>query len=219
MTHRKKNISVASTWDSTLSFISYPRFMNVGEDRYKDWFKNLQLGGVWKLPSCDHKPTKLTLNYVAFALPIGISICLFRLPSRVNTIPRTWNFPHSAVHFDLRRASGVGAKSADPGPSRKCRPLAGSDIRFMTSSCSVNHGMIVCFEDVFARTSAKFSVNCRLLNLPEHHAAGPNAQLQLVIATRWWYRQSIRTGNNYYKKKTLSWTGSKLRKDYKATTN
>ena len=42
---------------------------------------------------------------------------------------------------------------------------------------------LLVFEDLSARTFAKFGVNCRLLNLPEHHAAGPNAQLQLVIAT------------------------------------
>ena len=40
----------------------------------------------------------------------------------------------------------------------------------------------------------------------EYRAAGPNAQLQLAIATTWWYPQSIRTSNNYYKQKTLSWT-------------
>jgi len=42
---------------------------------------------------------------------------------------------------------------------------------------------LLFFEDRFGRTFAKFSVNCRLLDLPEHHAAGPNAQLQLIIAT------------------------------------
>jgi len=41
---------------------------------------------------------------------------------------------------------------------------------------------LLFFEDFFARTFAKFSVNCRLFNLPEHHAEGPNAQLQLAIA-------------------------------------
>ena len=40
---------------------------------------------------------------------------------------------------------------------------------------------LLFFEDLFARTFAKFSVDCRLLNLPEHHAAGPNAHLQLVL--------------------------------------
>jgi len=76
---------------------------------------------------------------------------------------------------------------------------------------------LLFFEDLFARTVAKFSVNCRLLNLPEHHAAGPNAQLQLVIAAL--YQQSIRTNKTCYKQKTLSWTVSKLKKDYKATKN
>jgi len=41
---------------------------------------------------------------------------------------------------------------------------------------------LLFYEDLFGRTFAKFSVNCRLLNLPEHHAAEPNAQLQLGIA-------------------------------------
>jgi len=69
---------------------------------------------------------------------------------------------------------------------------------------------LLVFEDLFARTFAKFSVNCRLLNLHEHHAAEPNTQLPLVIiATTWWYPQNIRTSINYYKQKTLSWTVSK----------
>jgi len=72
---------------------------------------------------------------------------------------------------------------------------------------------LLFFEDLFARTIAKFSANCRLRNLSEHHAAGPNAQLQLVIVTTWWYQQSIRTSNNYYKQETLSWTVSKLKKN------
>jgi len=41
---------------------------------------------------------------------------------------------------------------------------------------------LLFFEDLFAKTSAKLSVSCRLLNLTEHLAAGPNAQLHLVIA-------------------------------------
>jgi len=48
---------------------------------------------------------------------------------------------------------------------------------------------LLFFEDLLARTFAKFGVNCRLLNLPEHHAAGPNAQLQLVRATTQWRTQ------------------------------
>jgi len=81
-------------------------------------------------------------------------------------------------------------------------PGGGSGVIFITSSCSAApwwrkwcdiYNVIVLsqpwfdllvFEDLFARNFAKFSVDCRLLDLPEHHAAGDNAQLQLVIATR-----------------------------------
>jgi len=39
----------------------------------------------------------------------------------------------------------------------------GSGVIFMASSCSVHHDTIFCFfEDLLARTFAKFSVNCRL---------------------------------------------------------
>jgi len=43
---------------------------------------------------------------------------------------------------------------------------------------------LLFLENLFTRTCDIFNVNCGLLNLPEHHAAGPNAQLQPVIATR-----------------------------------
>jgi len=53
---------------------------------------------------------------------------------------------------------------------------------------------LLFFEILLARTFAKFGVNCRLLNLPEHHAAGPNAQLLLIIATTQWRTQKIFMG-------------------------
>jgi len=33
---------------------------------------------------------------------------------------------------------------------------------------------LLFFEDLLARTIAKFGVKCRLLNLPEHYAVGRN---------------------------------------------
>jgi len=96
--------------------------------------------------------------------------------------------------------SDVGAQSAAPGPNRYPAPWCGQ-------WCNIYDVIVLSqpwydllfYEDLFARTFAKFSVNCRLLNLPEHHAAGPNAKLQLLIAATWWYHQSVRTSNNYYK--------------------
>ena len=120
----------------------------------------------------------------------------------------------------VRSCSGVGAQSAAFGPTRKCRRLVWAMMSYLWRH-RAQSTMVwsFVFEDLFARTFAKFSVNCRLLILPEHHAAGRNEQLQLLTATTWSYQQSIRTGNNYYKQKTIRWTVSKLKKDYKATTN
>jgi len=53
------------------------------------------------------------------------------------------------------------------------------------------------FEDLLARTFAKFGVDYRLLNLPEHHAAERNAQLQLVMATTQWRTQKIFMGGSF----------------------
>jgi len=132
-----------------------------------------------------------------------------------NSVPYA---PHTYWHMIGLHVSGVGAQSAAPGPSRKYRPPARAVMLYLWRH-HAQSTMVwsFVFEDHFARTFAKFSVNCRLLNLPEHHAAGPNAQLLLAIATTWWYQQSTRTGNNYYKQKTLSWTVSKLKKDHKTT--
>ena len=51
------------------SFSHYPRFMDIGENRNKDRFKNWQLCGVRKLPFCDHRAIKLTQNCVCFTNP------------------------------------------------------------------------------------------------------------------------------------------------------
>ena len=69
--------------------------------------------------------------------------------------------------------SGVGAQSAAPGPSRTCRPLAWAEVLYLWRH-RAQSTMVwsFVFEDLFAKTFAKFSVNYRLVNLPEHHAAG-----------------------------------------------
>lgn len=61
--------------------------MRIGK---KDRFKNWQLCGVWKIPFCDHGTTKPST--VLFALPIRLSISLFRLPAIVSAIPRYLGF-------------------------------------------------------------------------------------------------------------------------------
>ena len=62
--------------------------MTIGEDRNKNWFKNWQLCGVWKLPFCDHRAIKLTQNWLYFTNP-----CInFHVQSLVNTTPRYLNF-------------------------------------------------------------------------------------------------------------------------------
>jgi len=128
------------------------------------------------------------------------------------------SFDPTQTHFCwiMVSVSGVGEQSAAPGPSRKCHPLVRAVMLYLWRY-RAQSTMVCSF--VFWRNVAKFSVNCRLLNLPENHAAGPSAQLQFVIATTWWYQQSIWTSNNHYKQKTSSWAVSKLKKnDYKATT-
>ena len=63
--------------------------MTTGEDRNKNRFNIWKLCVLWKLQFRHHgaKSSRRT----AFALPIRVSIPLFRLPSLVNTTPRYLN--------------------------------------------------------------------------------------------------------------------------------
>ena len=63
--------------------------MTIGEDRNKDGFKNWKLCVLWKLPFRHHGAVKS--RRTTFALPVSVSIPLFRLPSLENTNPRSFN--------------------------------------------------------------------------------------------------------------------------------
>jgi len=75
-------------------------------------------------------------------------------------------------------SSDVGAQSTAPGSSRKSRPLVRAVMLYLWRHRVQSPWYdLLFFEDLFARTFAK---------LAKIIAAGPNEQLQLVIATTWW---------------------------------
>ena len=90
-------------------------------------------------------------------------------------------------------------KSAAPGRSRIFRPQTRKVVHLRCQFAQSTMVWSFVFEDLFARSFAKFSINCRLLNFPEHHAARPNALVQLVIATTWWHHHINRVFEQLYK--------------------
>jgi len=158
------------------------------------WFTRNDLAQLWPTEIAYKPKSDVTfLTRVAHLMPY-FNLSKLNLTNALKAFETYCNGNDCLVPL-ITPCGGVGAQSAAPGPSKKCHSWWGQwcDINDVIVLSQPWYDLLI-FEDLFARTSAKFSVKCWLLNLPEHYGAGPNthfAQPQLVIATT--CQQSIRT--------------------------